>query len=212
MNKNYLLEKEKILADIVKENLKNYGSSNKEKIQKENELFHLLCFLYLDNNLKLHNKIIPHEPGDFLIQEKNRNTMIEVVEVFGNGKTHMNIRNRLNHIFERKIMRNKEGVYCFSLEESINSFNKSFFDKNTNKEYLNNDNYDEKVLLIVTGEYENCPATGIWIIKFLEEKNFDINKYNYLWILDYFSSSKDNGPTIIKNPIEEIKKYKEYFI
>ena len=124
----------------------------------------------------------------------------------------MNIRNRLNHIFERKITRNKEGIYCFSLEESINSFNKSFFDKNTNKEYLNNDNYDDKILLIVTGEYENCPATGSWIIKFLEEKNFDINKYDCLWILDYFSSSKDNGPTIIKNPIEEIKKYKEYFV
>ena len=207
--KNYLLEEEKMLADIVKENLKYYGASNKEKIQKENELFHLLCFLYLDNNLKLYNKIIPHEPGDFLIQEKNRNTMIEVVEVFGNDKTYIDIRNRLNNIFKRKIKRKTEGLYCFSFKESINSFNKVFVDKNTNKEYLDNDKYDKKILLIVTGEYDNCPTTGNWIIKFLEEKNFEINKYDYLWVLDYFSSPKDNGPIIIKNTIEEIKEYKK---
>jgi len=30
-------------------------------------------------------------------------------------------------------------------------------------------------------------------------------------VLDYFSNSKDNGPTIIKNTIEEIKKYKNFF-
>lgn len=211
INDKYLYDWEDELAKIVKEKLKFYGNSNKERIKKETELFHLLCFFHLDNNFELYNKIIPNEPGDFLLQEKENNVVIEIVEIFGNKETYINIKNRLNWVFKRKISYLKDELYGFTLNESINKFNELFCKKNTDKKYLVDGQYNKKILLIVTGEYENCPATGNWIIKFLEEKDFEINKYECIWVLDYFSSSKDNGPTIIKNTIEEIKKYKNFF-
>lgn len=181
INDKYLCDWEDEIAKIVKEKLKFYGNSNKESIKKENELFHLLCFLHLYNKFELYNKIIPNEPGDFLLQEKEKNAVIEIVEIFGNKETYINIKNRINCVFKRKNSHTKDEIYGFTMNESINKFNELFWKKNTDKNYLFDEQYNKKILLIVTGEYENCPATGNWIIKFLEEKDFEINKYDCIW-------------------------------
>jgi len=40
-------------------------------------------------------------------------------------------------------------------------------------------------------------------------KDLVINKYDDIWILNYFSNGRDDGPTIIKNTIDTIKKFKK---
>ena len=66
---------------------------------------------------------------------------------------------------------------CAAVTDDVN--------KNENKEYLNNKEFDKTILLLVTGEYENCSITGNWIEKFLEEKDFDINQYDKICVIDY---------------------------
>lgn len=206
-NTNYMLyDDEKTIVDNVKKKLVNYGHSNKEKIQKQNELFHLLCFMYLDNNKEMYYKVKPNEPGDFILIDNNKKIMIEVVECFGNNSTYIEIKNKMNKLFNRVNLKNNIGIYKFTIDECKEKFNSILLLKNK-KQYLNNSDFDKKILLIVTGEYDNCPATGNWIIKFLKDEDFLINLYDEIWILDYFSSSKDLNPTIIKNPVDEIRKY-----
>lgn len=201
-----LYKKEKIIAKLVKRKLENYANS-KERIKKENELFHLLCFLDVYKKRKLENFIYPHEPGDFILKINNKKIMVEVVECFGNPKTYKDIKNKLNKIFKRDVSRNFEGEYNFTIEESLRKFEQIFNAKNNNKEYLNNPDFSEVILLIVTGEYENCPITGNWIIKFLEEKDFVNNKYNKVCVLDYFASGVDGGPIILEDALEELVEY-----
>ncbi len=57
MNKNKVgnqMKKFKLYSEETKiikisKKIKNYGKSSKELFQKENELFHLLCFFNMDN-------------------------------------------------------------------------------------------------------------------------------------------------------------------
>lgn len=201
---------EKIIVSLVKRKLAGYGNSSKELIKKENELFHLLCFLKENKKINKIEKIFPNEPGDFILKKKNKIIIIEVVECFGNKQTHIEVRNKLNKIFKRNQRKKVKGNYEFTIEESLEEFNNIIFNKNTDKFYLENNRYDEKVLLIVTGEYENCSSTGTWLEKILKEENFEINKYNFIWTIDYFASGRDGGPIIMENTIEEIIKYQNY--
>lgn len=205
-----LYNREKVIANLAKRKLQNYGNY-KERAKKENELFHLLCFLDINKKIDLYDNIEPHEPGDFIININDKKIMIEVVECFGNPDTYMDVVNKLNNIFKRKIYRPNQGKYSFTIKESIDQFRAVFINKNENKEYLNNKEFDKTILLLVTGEYENCSITGNWIEKFLEEKDFDINQYDKICVIDYFASMKDGGPSIMKNVLEEIKEYKNIF-
>jgi len=198
-----LCSNERQLVKLIKVKMKAYGNSNKELIKKENELFHLLCFLSLSNEIKLLNVIQPNEPGDFLIIKDNKKTMVEVVECFGNAETYIDVKYRLNFLFGRNIKNKNAGRYTFTIKESVDKLNEELLSKN-NKNYLNDNSFDEKILLVVTGEYENCPVTGNWLIKFLEEKHFLNNRYDGIWILDYFSSGKDGNPMITKDIVKDI--------
>ena len=102
MQKFKLYSEEANIIKISKEILKDYGKSNKELFQKENELFHLLCFFNLDNKLELFKNIMPNEPGDFLLNLKNKKILIEIAEYFGNQKTYEYINNQLNNLYNRK--------------------------------------------------------------------------------------------------------------
>lgn len=205
-----LCDYEKFIVSLVKRKLSGYGNSNKELIKKENELFHLLCFFKENKKLYKIENIFPNEPGNFILKEKNKIIIIEVVECFGNKQTHIEVRNKLNKIFKRNQLKIVKGNYEFTIKESLEEFNNIFLNKNTDKFYLEDNRYDEKVLLIVTGEYENCSSTGTWVEKFLKEENFEINKYDFIWTIDYFASGRDGGPIIMENTIQEIIKYQYY--
>ena len=93
---------EKNLVNLIVNKLDSYGDSNKELIQKQNELFHLLCFLDIDKQLSLYNYIYPNEPGDFILKRRDKKILFEVTECFGNKDSYMHINNQLNNLFCRK--------------------------------------------------------------------------------------------------------------
>lgn len=204
---NKLYSDEKNIVKLIENKLKNYGNSNKELIQKQNELFHLLCFLDLYNDLSLYDYIQPNEPGDFLIIKNEKKVLIEVTECFGNGNSYMYINNQLNFLFNRP--KRNSSKYSFSIKEAKAKIKKIIKNKNS-KKYNANNAYDEIILLIVTGEYSGCSSTGNWIIKYLD--SCDIYNCIYkIYILDYFASGKDGNPIIIKDVINDIEELKAYF-
>ncbi len=202
-----LYSDERNIVNMVEKKLNGYGNSNKQLIQKQNELFHLLCFLSLDGKLYLYNSIIPNEPGDFFITDDNKTIIVEVSECFGNDDSYAAMKNRINSLFKRKTKNKLD--YRFSIEEVKRKLNKIKDDKNE-KNYNLNNTIDEVILLIVTGEYTGCSATGNWLIKYLDECDIKDCKYK-IWILDYFASGKDGNPIIIKNLPKEIAEFKKYF-
>ena len=198
---------EKNLVNLIVNKLDSYGDSNKETIQKQNELFHLLCFLDIDKQLSLYNYIYPNEPGDFILKRRDKKILFEVTECFGNKDSYMYINNQLNNLFGRK--KKVTSNYAFSIEEAKHKIKELIKIKNS-KNYNDNNEYDEVILLIVTGEYTGCSSTGNWIIKYLD--SCDIKNCIYkVYILDYFASGKDGNPIIIKNVIKEIDDLKKYF-
>lgn len=201
---------EKIIVDLVRDKLKNYSVNNKEFIKKENELFHLTCYLKEKDELELLKYISPNEPGDFIIEKNNKKIVIEVAECFGNISTYKSIKKKLNSIFQRVNTINDD-EYKFTNEECKKKFNLIFFNKNKDKVYLDSELYDKKILLIITGEYYNCPVTGSWFEKFLNIDVFDCNRFDDIWILNYFSSGKDNGPTIFSNVINNVIDYQNMY-
>lgn len=205
--KNKLYGAEEKIVKLVVDKLNGYGNSSKELIQKQNELFYLLCFLDIDSKLSLYDSISPNEPGDFLLVENEKKVLIEVTECFGNESSYAYMRNRLNELFNRKKKINKN--FMFTIEEVIEKIRILISDKNY-KDYNKNCEYDEVILLIVTGEYTGCSSTGNWIIKYLD--SCEIRKSNYkVYILDYFASGRDGNPIIIKDVINEIDSFKSYF-
>jgi len=104
----YLYREERKISKIVIKKLSKYNYTNKILIKKENELFHLLCFMCLDNNLDLYNEIIPNEPGDFILKDNDKKILIEVVTCFGNAKTHIDIENKLDSIFKRNVIKKEK--------------------------------------------------------------------------------------------------------
>lgn len=205
--KNKLYSDEEKIVKLVVDKLNGYGNSSKELIQKQNELFYLLCFWDIDGKMSLYDSISPNEPGDFLLIKNKKKVLIEVTECFGNESSYAYMHNRLNELFNRnkKIITN----YAFTIEEVIERIRKLISDKNY-KDYNKNNEYDEVILLIVTGEYTGCSSIGNWIIKYLDSS--EIGKSNYkVYILDYFASGRDGYPIIIKNVINEIDTFKSYF-
>lgn len=204
---NRLYSNEKNLVNLVVNKLDDYGDSNKELIQKQNEFFHLLCFLDLDEKVSLYESINPHEPGDFLIDNNGKKILVEVTECFGNKDSYIYINNQLNILFNR--IKRVSSNYAFSIKEAKEKIKELICDKNV-KNYNSNNEYDEVILLIVTGEYTGCSSTGNWIIKYLD--SCDIKNCIYkVYILDYFASGKDGNPIIIKNVIKGIDDLKNYF-
>lgn len=199
-------DEEKIIK-LVTDKTTSYVALGKELIQKQNELFHLLCFLDLDERISLYDCIEPHEPGDFLIGNNGKKTLVEVTECFGNKDSYIYINNQLNILFNR--IKRVSSDYAFSIEDAKEKIKELICDKN-GKDYNSNNEYDEVILLIVTGEYTGCSSTGNWIIKYLDSCNIKNCIYK-VYILDYFASGKDGNPIIIKNVIKEIDDFKNYF-
>ncbi len=202
-----LYENEFNIVESSKEIINNYTKSNREKKKKLFELFHLLIFLEL-SDLKC-DKIIPNEPGDFIIENNNERYMIEVTTIFGGKEGNIKINNQLNYIFgfENIVGDNNEIGPTNSSMKTL--FLKKLKEKQE-KNYVNDLNIDKSFLLIVTGEYNNCPITGSWVLKFLQENEVIIKQtFNKIWILDYFSSGRDGGPTVIKDYYNEFINYKK---
>ena len=92
-----LYSNENNIAKKANEIINNYKNSNREKLKKKFELFHLLVFLEKANLKNL--KIIPNEPGDFIIKNENEKYVIEVTSVFGNKDENIKMKSILNKIF-----------------------------------------------------------------------------------------------------------------
>ncbi len=195
---------EELLLSKTKSILQNYGKSNKEKQEKEDELFHLLCFLSRNKREDLFDSIQPNEPGDCLINENGKMRLIEVTSCFGNDETYYHFKKRMNELFERKAKHSLElekKEYGYTITDGIEKFKEEFKDK-CSKEYVKNKKYDSVELLIVTSEYECCFPN--WTEKFITKEDLKDNPFDKIMVLDYFSSGRDGNPTIIEDLEREI--------
>ena len=196
---------EKEILKIVKSILRKYGNSNREKYEKEDELFHLLCFLDKDNKLTLYKKIRANEPGDLIIDNDGETTLVEVVMCFGNDESYYYFQKRMNKLFNRTIKLNKkfdEKKYGYSINDGIEQFLKVFKIK-CDKDYVKKREYNHIELLVVTAEYECCFPN--WLTRFIKRELIENNPFDKIMILDYFSCGRDGNPTIIRDYLEEIE-------
>ncbi len=199
-----MYSEERKITKMVKKILKNYGNSSKEHNQKERELFHLLCYLDLQRSSELFKYIVPNEPGDFLINEPNNKIVVEVVECFGNEKAYVFIKDRVNSLL--KIPSSySSGNYSFSVFEVSRKF-PDIIDMKNSKDYYKRVNCDKVVLLVVTGEYDNCPNTGDWMIKFLNAEDIN-NSFYDIWVLNYFANGRNGNPVAINNLKKSFNDY-----
>ena len=202
-----LYESEGKMAKNAKNIINSYNNSNREKKKKVFELFHLLVFLEISNFKK--NKIVPNEPGDFIIKNNNEKYMVEVTTIFGNKEENIKMNNILNNIFNFGNDDKKDLETKFVNISMRNLFLKKLKDKQE-KNYMDGLNVDKSFLLIVTGEYDNCSITGSWVLKFLQKNELIFKKsFDKIWILDYFASGKDGGPIVMNDFYNEFVKYKE---
>jgi len=204
-----LYSNENYIAKKANEIINNYKNSNREKLKKKFELFHLLVFLEKANLKNL--KIIPNEPGDFIIKNENEKYVIEVTSVFGNKDENIKMKSILNKIFGVSEESKNENEISFDNEVMKKIFLKKITEKEK-KDYISSQKATKSFLLIVTGEFNNCSITGSWFLKFLRKEELLFKKsFDKVWILDYFASGKDNGPIIIKDFYNEFIEYKNIY-
>lgn len=205
-----LYESENKVAKNAKKIINSYTRSNREKKKKMFELFHLLVFLELSNFKN--NKIVPNEPGDFIIKNNNEKYMVEITTVFGNKDENIKLNNMLNSIFDFENSNKNDDEIKFINSSMRNLFLKKLKDKQE-KNYRDGLNIDKSFLLIVTGEYDNCSITGSWVLKFLQENELIFKKtFDKIWILDYFASGKDGGPIVMNDFYSEFIEYKKIIL
>lgn len=203
---------EKDILKKVKTILGNYGSSNKEKSEKEDELFYYLCYLSVDNKLYLYKKVKPNEPGDLIFEENGKNHLIELLTCFGNDASYHYFQKRMHELFNRTIKTNSKldkKKYGYHIKDGIKQFFKDYR-KKCNKDYVKNKTYDYVELLIVTAEYESCIPN--WMIRYISKESFKNNPFDKIMIIDFFSSGKDGNPTIIKDYIRELERQDNIYI
>lgn len=75
-------------SDIAKKSRRIINSyveefNNKDFIKKSIELFHLLSFLDVNGDFENIHKVIPNEPGDFIVTINGKDILYEVITVFG---------------------------------------------------------------------------------------------------------------------------------
>ncbi len=202
-----LYENEKNVVKNSNKILKDYAMSPREKKKKIFELFHFLVFLEIIHLKKF--KIIPNEPGDFILEKNNKRYLVEVTTVFGNKEEHIKMNNILCFLFDFEHSEGNNNQMMFHNHSMKTMFLKKLKDKQA-KNYTTDIKVDKSFLLIVTGEYDNCPVTGSWFLKFLQENEIMVKKtFDKIWILDYFSSGKDSGPIAIKDFYSEFIEYKK---
>ena len=201
-----LYSKEKSITKKARNIINDYDNSEREKNKKLFELFHLLVFLDVAN-LKF-DKIIPNEPGDFIIEHKNEKYMIEIVLILGNDNENIKMKNILKKLFAFKNEFEISNQIIFNNQKMKKLFLKKLEEKD-GKDYGSNQNISKKYLLIVTGEYDNCSVTGGWFLKFLQKEELYLEKnFDKVMILDYFASGKNNDPMAIKDFYNEFHEYK----
>lgn len=196
-----LYNQEKNIAEkcniIIQEYYKD--KNDKQKNQKRYELFHMLTFLSVKGIE--YCKIIPNEPGDFLLMDVMGKThLYEVVTVFGNKHENIWMKSLLEEILGCK-SHHKEDVNFngrFNGNQLFENLIKSIDDKN-GRDYNKDGDYTTTNLLIVTSEYDRCSICGSWFLRFCSgdiELLQQAKKFNKIYTIDYHASAIDDGPVV----------------
>jgi len=190
-----------------------YQEENKrEQEKKKHELFHLLVLLDLVEHFDFfadYKEIRPNEPGDaIIIDEKDNKHLIEIFRVFGDIENKI-INKKMNNIFNSSY--DFEEYSKFDLDKMSGILLDKLFEKN-NKEYLKDDQYKTKNILVVTCEHNRCAICGNWIVINAAKKleaSINIKNYDNVYVVDYMASGKDGGPVAfnLENTIAEFKRY-----
>lgn len=183
-------------------------TSNKDFNKKSIELFHLLTHFEINKNLKNVKKIVPHEPGDFLVTINGNDVLYEVVTVFGDKEAKV-INDLVKYLLNIK---NTEPVTGY-LQMDVNKLSSQFkrvLNEKKEKQYFSE--FDHSVLLLVTSEHDRSGTTPWYLVDELESdvKEFINKTESSIECMNYFSSGKDGNPTT-SNIKEEILLYKACF-
>ncbi len=234
--KFFLCEDERTIAKraiaICKQFADDNVFSSNDGLQKEMEIFHLLVFLRTAFRIPKPKRIFPHEPLDAIIQFGtcfNKDNFwrgsigVEITTCFGaeKGSSSKVQLSPGGHVVIDKIVkgliRNSPVAQRNVNLPSIKPFREQFIGTIANKQNKDYemDSVNKKVLLIVTGEPSDagCSVTGSWFEKTfkLSELGIDETKFDKICVLNYFSSGKDNGPTITLDLSKEQKFYNSLF-
>ncbi len=185
--------------------------NNKDKTKKIYELFHLLVYF----NIKKieYEKIEPCDPGDFIVTFKNTKVLYELSSAFGyedNEKIEFilnNIRDNKKVVHYKSLFQYKNNLMADTLLSDLNKKNEIDYDK-----YKRKYKFSKKILLIATIEYDNCPLTGPWFVKFLDILG-NYKSFDKICLLDYNSNCKDEpGPNVVDDFILYYEKMRKFYI
>ncbi|GAA3728090.1 hypothetical protein GCM10022378_16140 [Salinicoccus jeotgali] len=203
--KNIAIKTQSIMKNHIQE-----FSSNKDFIKKSIELFHLLTYLDVNEELENIQEIIPNEPGDFLVTINGKDILYELVTIFGD-KEAQSITNLVKEILGLSDVSQVEiNRYPVMDTTKLATLFKKMLSKKKEKKYFSN--YEEAVLLLVTSEHDRCGTVAWYLIENIQEEVTDFidSTRSSIKTMNYFSSGKDGNPET--NDIEaEIRLYNKYF-
>lgn len=192
----YLYQKEKEIVEKCNTIIKKYYCHENayEQNKKKHELFHMLVFL---NVYKIQYKLVkPHEPGDFIVYDKeDKAHLFEVVTVFGELEN-IYINKRMDTLFNNKTETFKD--VAFDEEKLIPMFIKNL-DRKNNKPYFKEHIYESANLLVVSSEYDRVSTGGPWYIDYCSKEIHEIlhrKNFHKAFVLDYAADSVSNGPIV----------------
>lgn len=189
-----------------------HAENRKEQEKKKHELFHLLVLLDVVEHFDCfadYKEIRPNEPGDaIIIDDKDNKHLFEIFRVFGDVENKI-INRKMNNIFNTSY--DFEEYSKFDLNKMSKILLDKLFEKN-NKEYLKDDQFKTKNILVVTCEHDRCAICGNWLVINVNKKletNINIKNYDNVYVVDYMASGKDGGPVAfnLENMITELRKY-----
>lgn len=196
--------------EIMEKNRHDFKSKNKEYVKKSKELFHLLTYLDIENNLENTKKIIPHERGDFLVNINGKEIIYEITTVFGDLES-KEIEDSIKNILgiDDKSYDEIDSYPKMDTEKLRELFKKMLAQKKE-KDYFSGSR--QAILLLVTSEHDRCGTVPWYLAEKIQENVWDFinTTQSSIKILNYFSSGKDNNPET-SNIETDVQLYNKIF-
>ena len=181
------------------------GLRSSELLKKKRELFHFFTFLKLsegDRMSSCESELFLPDDGEGadveLIGLEKR--AIEITECLDDtDKRHMLFREAVDSLFVGGKSNYTGGSLADGLTESFGEVTAKKIKK---IQRYKKEGFRTELLIVTDTAYDNCPITGTWVEKFLNESfvNSVSAAFDEVHVLVYHASGKDGGPVIRELP------------
>ncbi len=184
---------------------RSYSPSASEVWKKRVELFHLLVFAQRSGR-KL--RIRPHEPGDFVVRDRDGTHLFEIVTIFGSKQAYIHIDQYFRVLFDsgRSVMDIDPAKFKDDETDIKDLLIGKLREKNEKEYFRNTGDYRSANLLLVTAEYAS-PVAIPWFSALAKDELADIlacKNFTQCYVLDYFAGR--NGDPVIFSLEESIRQ------